>query len=943
MFERIALIIFFLTIVCPGAAYAIDDPNSEWRELESEHFVIHYPENREVFAKRALSIAEEAHHALVPYLRWEPRHKTLISVTDHLDSANGWSRTTPRGEIRLYAYPPFNDEELGLYDDWMRQLLYHEYTHTLHTDNSRGLHSVLNYIFGTFAKNNAAAPHWYTEGLAVYYETKMSNRGRLRNPLYLTMLYNAARDRVIPSLGSLSSVPVRWPGGAASYLFGSFFIQYIADRFGHEALTQWNDEYGDDWIPYAMNRAALRVFKATWDELYESWRQSAYEVADKLYQDESDRITHHDLLLKPFRHGKPQWVPGTNSFSYIKNDGYHPQAIYQYDLDTKTETKIVECWGECIHRWDAEHGKLFFTHLSSEDGYKSYEKIYEMDLFTKKLKPLDIPGRIRSFDIDRGSLYWSSLEEDTMTVYRLDASDHVTVLYRSGAFEQIENISVRDGRIIASVFEPERHAFDIKIYKDGVWTSVTDDSELDFSPFWMHDGRIGYVSAHDQRLNLWAFDERTGQSERMTHLLDGMLHPVEAPNGDIYYTAYTSSGTTIARISKDALQPQAARRSGGTAGAEEQIEYAHLSDVSLSSSRRYKPWQWLWPLNWYPVLSYQATDKLRLGLAFNGADTLDHHSYQFKFEYLTGKNRFDFSLSYAWRALLWDITLSGGISQKTSVYLDGKQARNYDYQQVFADIGVRRIWNMRMSVHTLALQYRLSHLKAHDSLTWSLRDPAAQIWLPSLGWQNALYASWEWNSLRKAERAMTTGIGYDVWLSASLEAPWLGADQYTVVAEAGAMGAWTMPYLDSHTLQAKFTGGTSWSEDSQRYPFVLSSASGFAINSGNTMMHGYMTGMIYGSHYLYGHLAYDAGLYEFDLGYSTLPIGLSRIGAGVYADWGYAWRNGEWNILKSKYDIGMNLYIDWKLGYRLPVRMTLGYAWGGAPRGEHQVYMYFIY
>lgn len=250
---------------------------------------------------------------------------------------------------------------------------------------------------------------------------------------------------------------------------------------------------------------------------------------------------------------------------------------------------------------------------------------------------------------------------------------------------------------------------------------------------------------------------------------------------------------------------------------------------------------------------------------------------------------------------------------------------------------------MRMSVHTLALQYRLSHLKAHDSLTWSLRDPAAQIWLPSLGWQNALYASWEWNSLRKAERAMTTGIGYDVWLSASLEAPWLGADQYTVVAEAGAMGAWTMPYLDSHTLQAKFTGGTSWSEDAQRYPFVLSSASGFAINSGNTMMHGYMMGMIYGAHYLYGHLAYDAGLYEFDLGYSTLPIGLSRIGAGVYADWGYAWRNGEWNIFKSKYDIGMNLYIDWKLGYRLPVRMTLGYAWGGAPRGEHQVYMYFIY
>ena len=150
-------------------------------------------------------------------------------------------------------------------------------------------------------------------------------------------------------------------------------------------------------------------------------------------------------------------------------------------------------------------------------------------------------------------------------------------------------------------------------------------------------------------------------------------------------------------------------------------------------------------------------------------------------------------------------------------------------------------------------------------------------------------------------------------------------------------------YLDTHTVQLKAAGGTSWSEDSERYPFSLSSASGFSFNSGNTLLHGYPAGSIYGSHYLYGHAAYDAGLWDADLGYSTLPIGLSRIGAGVYADWGYAWRKGDWDILKSKYDLGVNLYIDWTLGYRLPVRMTLGYAWGGAPRGGHQVYMYFVY
>ncbi|MBR4986662.1 MAG: hypothetical protein IKY83_13095 [Proteobacteria bacterium] len=919
----------------------MDDPDVEWRELESRHFVIHYPAGREAYAKRALSIAEEAHGVLVPNLKWEPRTKTLISVVDYLDFANGWSRTTPRNEIRLYAYPPFNDEELGLYDDWMRTLIYHEYTHALHTDNSSGLHDVLNVIFGKFAKNNAALPHWYTEGLAVYYETVMSNRGRLRNALYHVMLFNAARDRVIPSLGTLSTGPVKWPGGSASYLFGSFFIQYIASIYGEEALTDFNRELGNDWLPYALNRAALRIFNKTWEDLYDTWRREVYEEADRVYQAEEDHVTRHSLLMKPHRHSQAQWVPGEHALSYVKNDGYHPMAIYKYDIDSGKETMLVECWGECVHRWDVDHHRLIFMHLTTLDGYRKQEMLYEMDLQSGKVKKLDIPGRIRSFDIDGDILYWVALEGDVMVLYQAASDGKILELYRSKAFEQIENLDAKDGQILASVFDPERHAFDIRKYVHGSFDTLMRDQELDISPFWMHDGRIGYVSAHERRLNLWAWDESSGRAERLTHLLDGMIQPVEAPNGDIYYTAYTSEGTTIARIDHQDLQKYEEYME--KPDSEQEVTYMPLGDVSLSSATRYRPWQWLWPLNWYPSLSYNALDKARIGLTFNGSDTLDHHSYNASFEYLTGKGRFDFNLSYMWTALLWDISLSAGMTQNASTYQDGKRTRYYDYQLVYANVGVSRVLNARMSTHSLVFQYQLNYLKAHDTFTWSHRDPAASIWIPSLGWQNALYASWEWSSLRQMERAVSTGAGYAAWARARVEAPWLGADHYTLMAEFGAAGAWTMPYIDTHVVWLKVAGGTSWSEDPQRYPFVLSSASGISLNGGNVWMHGYASGSIYGAHYLYGHLAYDAGIWDADLGYSTLPIGLSRFGAGVFADWGYAWRNDYWNILNSKYSLGVNLYIDWILGYRLPVRMTLGYAWGGAPRGGHQGFVYFSY
>ena len=125
-------------------------------------------------------------------------------------------------------------------------------------------------------------------------------------------------------------------------------------------------------------------------------------------------------------------------------------------------------------------------------------------------------------------------------------------------------------------------------------------------------------------------------------------------------------------------------------------------------------------------------------------------------------------------------------------------------------------------------------------------------------------------------------------------------------------------------------------------PFSISSATGMQIGGTSVSLHGYPAGLLYGRHYLYGYAGYSALLSEYALGHSTLPVGLNRLGLQGYAEWGYSWSD-EWDITRSKFALGANLVMDALLGYRLPVRIHLGYAWGGAPQGGHAFYLLWGY
>lgn len=987
----LSFIACFFVLACGcKLTFAYGDPHEVYFELESEHFVLHYPASRQAFARRAIAIAEEAHAVLAPVFGTVTKEKTHIAIENHLDTANGWARVVNINEIHLYPYPPYAMEELGHYSDWMRQLIYHEYTHILHMDTSDNpLYTGLNVVFGKFARGNATMPRWFTEGLAVYFETKTSSGGRLRYELYHTMMRNAALDGRIPSLGGMSAQPVAWPAASANYIFGAFFIQWIAEKYGEQKLIEYIHAYSRQVIPYAMNRVALRVFGDTFDALYDEWR--AFEIRkarkERIAFEKNRRATPAKQILAPHRHAHPNARPKHNAFSFYQNDGAHRTGIALYDGESKDASFLTECWSTCDSKWDNAGERLFYDHLESKDGYIQINSLFVYNMAQKCSQRLTRDIHVRSFDVSETSLYLIAQQHEAVVILRVPLSkihadmvqDEFETLYRGRDFEQLEELHVLSGeswqtdRLAMTQFslekrgvnyqdgalvsEPHRdlahHVVTVyagKIDNDGKWL----ENGLPFTtnptrdPAWIvsEEGvSLAYSAvAEDGTLTRYLEDEN-GNTKCFARRLEGIHEPTMLENGNLVYVQYTSKGKAIAVIDKDALFSAELSESPCLSIWKRRVMDKPLVMPEVAE-RDYLPWRWLFPLAWWPSFAMTG-EQFEIGLAFSGRDYLDHHNYMVSASYHSGLDVFNFSASYLYARLLWNISLSAGIWNSSAFWFDGKRNQEYDYQQATGSLMTSRTWHVGLAVSQLTLGINMLHTQSSERFSYSLSDPAGDPpRFPEFGWHNALYVNYVLSNLRQYEKAVAVSDGQRIRASLRFEAPWLGAEHYAIIASLDAQFSWTLPWFETHVIGMTLSAGTSYVQNEARMPFAISTSVNttfslddlLSLSNTDALVHGYQPGTLNGQHYLYAHLNYHFGIYDPVLGVSTLPIGLQRISATIYCDWGYAWNTGEFNILRSKPAIGATLHFDITLGYRLIQRFSIGYAYGDM----HQFYFGFF-
>lgn len=251
------------------------NPSSiKWRQINSEHFNLIYPESFESRASKLVQTLEDSYIKTTTSLEQYPQ-KTPIIVNSYNSESNGVTYWAPN-RIDFYTCPPFDNYA----QEWLTQLSIHEFRHIIQLDKTnQGFTKFLTYLLGEQA--NAAivglfVPPWFLEGDAVCTETAFSNVGRGRIPAFEMPLRAQVLQTGIYSYDKavLGSYKTRVPN---HYELGYHLVSFTRQKYG---IASWNA---------ALNTVARKPFFL--NPFNRGLRKTTQKTKEELYKQTLDELT----------------------------------------------------------------------------------------------------------------------------------------------------------------------------------------------------------------------------------------------------------------------------------------------------------------------------------------------------------------------------------------------------------------------------------------------------------------------------------------------------------------------------------------------------------------------------------------------------------------------------------------------------------------------------
>lgn len=283
----VALTVALASSLGPRPLHAQARPDLEWRTLTTARFRVHFAQGLEELARRTAINADSAFERLARELP-APRGVIDIIVTDHLDWSNGSATPFPTNRIVIHARPPVDELSLRNQEDWNLSVVTHEMAHIFQLDRAEGWWGVARKAFGRAAPfyPNTYAPSWLLEGMAVHYETRFTRGGRLAGSEFPAYANALAAEGALPPITGLALPNPFFPGGNATYIFGSFLMEQTLRHDGSfsadtadtadtaDAAARLIARMSSRVNPWRLDASARTAVGARFTELYNSWRDS---------------------------------------------------------------------------------------------------------------------------------------------------------------------------------------------------------------------------------------------------------------------------------------------------------------------------------------------------------------------------------------------------------------------------------------------------------------------------------------------------------------------------------------------------------------------------------------------------------------------------------------------------------------------------------------------
>lgn len=954
---RIVAVALLLTALTSSLSVSaqVRDRRLSWNTVETDHFRIHYPEPLGAVARRVAFLAEHAQSTLVPLLGHEPE-MTEIILSDESDSANGSAISIPYNTMRLFVTAPSDLTPLGDYDDWLGVLITHEHTHIVHTDTIRGLPAIVNAILGKTLAPNLVQPRWFIEGLAVHEETRESSAGRIRSSFYDMYLRMEALDDQLLALDRLSNSIDRWPRGTSWYLYGSYFVDWVASRYGRDSLREMSDEYGRRLISYGVSRTFERATGHPLTELYDTWRDEVRarysrqrDAIDARGRVEGEALSAHGDYAR-----RPRWLDD-ETLLYNAQDGENDAQLRAVPLASPERWReLSRATGE-TYASVAPDGTLIYGGLDAHrDIYFRYD-LFRLDPRTGERTRLTDGWRAREPDVsaDGQRVVFTINGAGTRHLMIADLGDvegTARPLVRSRRFEQVYTpVFSPDGSRVAYSSWTRGGYRDIRIVDvaSGEITALTRDRSFDSGPEWSHDGRTVYFSSDREGsvFNLFAYDLRDRTLRQLTNVVGGAFSPALSPDGRrLAYIGYSSRGFDLWTIRLDETfdHPVASPDLGDPSGRAETPFPAGWAGLH---AERYRPGPTLYPRTWFFELGSDSIGT-QFALLFQGADAAGYHSWNARIGLSLPGAHVQADLGWRFNRLATPVSISAfrRVNRRSS----GLRVTDVDVpwmEELWGgSIGLSRSLPRAFHSESVGLSYTASYSRALESVQVEFDPNAAPPRIPELGLRAQLALSWRFSDIRQHLYDMSPSMGKSIGLGVSLAHPVLGSQFRSIRFTWSFTGHVEAPWAQHHVFSIRYGGGLGAGDPGRRASFALGGFTQTDLFSsllsqaslGGVALRGYDPFSRGGDQLHLLQLEYRFPIYRIMRGFWTLPLYFRRIYGSVFVDGGDAFF-GTIDPRTFRVGAGAELFLDFSVGYIIPFTIRAGFAYGfmegGGPRG----------
>jgi len=983
IFFLAALSLFFLSSVAGRAA--VFDPSRSWYTITTEHFFVRYPKEIETVAQDAARILEEVHAELSPELKWKPWGRTEVVLTDSTDDANGFTTILPYNLIVLYIVAPRPETAISNYDDWLRTLITHEYTHLLHIDAVRGFWKPFRAILGKSISPAALSPGWVREGFAVYEETDKTTAGRGRASYTEMLIRTAVLENDFPSIDRADGVHWEWPSYNVAYLFGGKFISYLIDTYGEDKFLKFNTRLQGSPMLSMVNHQARNVYHKTFYELWREWQSSLRENYEGLKTNlEAEGITETSAVVKQAWDDSlsaPTPSPDGKKLAYLAAS---PHRSYQHksfeirikDLKTDAEEVIAK---QSVNRmsWSPDGAKIAYSASSTYKRYNSYFDLWIYDVGTKKATPLTSGVRARDPDFDPTGkeIVFVSGKSGTDILNRINVETReITQLtdpepkYISYAEPRIS----RDGKFIAVSVKKDEEKWKIYVYSvDGrSYRRLTNENGMETSPWWSPDGiYVFYTSDESGIPNVYRTDVESGATSKLSNVLTGVYEPTTCDGRKIFVREYHSKGFVISSFEasppekkgkilrgkkKRGYEKQEVRSQKPDAGQEGEVaessspgEETQQPEEKLYPTKKYSPFgkALFLPRALTPNVAY-IEDAVFVSLMTGGAgifgqntqlgvsDPLRRHNWIAGGTYRTDARHFGYFGNY-WYSR-WRPNIGVGINDYAVDFgklrfpePDGT-TRTVDYFEE------RRNLNAFMSIpverHNFGLNYFYEDRMPKTTLTEWERS------LLNLGIFSGFIGSYQYSDFEQYPASISQENGRTIRLTGMITNSVFGSGERN--EQEIFAGDWReyIRLWRHHVLGLRAAGGMTWGDRMAQGTFGLGGAIGEGnFASGSMWNYFALRGLPYvtlsRTRAMLLSAEYRLPIVSPQRGIGTWPFFLQNMHAAFFADYGNAWNaheddNGGFVDFFDDFMLGVGAELrgDFVIGHGIPIIGRLGYG-----------------